>query len=141
MWNQDSLGYGMESGWCTLHCKPFSRAQLLELWYRVLRISSVPVTHEGWSSLADLSASGPHKLIALSLIGASAASPTLVVKTENCLYIYIYTFGTYVFRIYTSYPICARYNISILHCEPLLLKRQDKQDRKAKHWNQCNRDL
>ena len=31
VWNQDSLGYGMESGWCRLHCKPFSRAQLLEL--------------------------------------------------------------------------------------------------------------
>ena len=36
VWNQDSLGYGMESGWCRLHCKPFSGAQLLELWYRVL---------------------------------------------------------------------------------------------------------
>ena len=39
------------------------------------------------------------------LIGASAASPTLVVKTENCLYIYIYVYiyiciyGTCVFRI------------------------------------------
>ena len=48
VWNQDSLGYGMESGWCRLHCKPFSRAQLLELWYRVLRSSSLPVTHEGY---------------------------------------------------------------------------------------------
>ena len=27
---------------------PFPRAQLLQLWYRVLRISSVPVTHEGY---------------------------------------------------------------------------------------------
>ena len=44
----------------------------------------------------------------LWIIGASAASPTLVVKTENCLYvymyiyicIYIYMFGTCVFRIY-----------------------------------------
>ena len=26
----------------------------------------------------------------LRIIGASAASPTLVVKTENCLYIYVY---------------------------------------------------
>ena len=36
------------------------------------------------------------------IIGASAASPTLVVKTENCLYIYlfIYIYGTCVFRIY-----------------------------------------
>ena len=28
VWNQDSLGYGMESGWCRLHYKPFSGAQL-----------------------------------------------------------------------------------------------------------------
>ena len=41
-----------------------------------------------WSSHIDLSGSGPHKLIALSLIVASAASPTLVVKTANCLYIW-----------------------------------------------------
>ena len=35
------------------------------------------------------------------VIGASAASPTLVVKTENCLYICLYVgmFGTCVFRI------------------------------------------
>ena len=26
------------------------------------------------------------------LVGASAASPTLVVKTENCLYVYIYVY-------------------------------------------------
>ena len=38
----------MESGWCRLHCSPFCRARLLELWYRVLRSSSVPVTHEGY---------------------------------------------------------------------------------------------
>ena len=48
VWNPDSLGHGMESGWCRLHCSPFCRARLLELWYRVLRSSSVPVTHEGY---------------------------------------------------------------------------------------------
>ena len=26
----------------------------------------------------------------MMIIGASAASPTLVVKTENCLYVYLY---------------------------------------------------
>ena len=31
------------------------------------------------------------------------------------LFIYIYIYGTYVFRIYTSCPICARCNISTLH--------------------------
>ena len=28
--------YGIESGWFRLHCKPFSGAQFMELWYRVL---------------------------------------------------------------------------------------------------------
>ena len=31
VWNQDSLRYRVR-----LHCKPFSGARLLELWYRVL---------------------------------------------------------------------------------------------------------
>ena len=53
------------------------------------------------------------------VIGVSAARPTLVVKTENCLYIYM--FGTCVFRIYTSCPICARCNIFILHVGSLLV--------------------
>ena len=36
------------------------------------------------------------------VIGASAASPTLVSKTKICLfiYLYIYIYGTCVFRIY-----------------------------------------
>ena len=73
-----------------------------------------------------------------SLVGASAASPTLVVKTENCLYVYIYIYiHVYIYiyiyiyiymyiyvyiyvwyvripYIYTSCPICARCNISTL---------------------------
>ena len=69
VWNQDSLGYGMESGWCKLHCKPFSGAQLLELWYRVLEaLLYLLLTRIIWSSHVDLSGSGPHKIIALSLI-------------------------------------------------------------------------
>ena len=55
VWNQDSLSYGMESGWCRLHCKPFSRAQLLELWYRVLEaLLYLLLTRVIWSSHADL---------------------------------------------------------------------------------------
>ena len=62
-------GYGMELGWCKLHCKPFSGAQLLELWYRDLEaLLYLLLTRVIWSSHADLSGSGPHKIIALSLI-------------------------------------------------------------------------
>ena len=63
--------YGMESGWCRLYtaCKPFSGAQLLELRYRVLEtLLYLLLTRFIWSSHVDLSGSGPHKLIALSLI-------------------------------------------------------------------------
>ena len=60
--------YGMESGQCRVHCKPFSGAQLLELWYRVLEaLLYLLLTRVIWSSHADLSGSGPHKLIALPL--------------------------------------------------------------------------
>ena len=49
----------MESGWCRLHCKPFSGAQLLELWYRVLEaLLYLLLTRVIWSSHADLSGSG-----------------------------------------------------------------------------------
>ena len=66
VWNQDSLSYGMESGWCRLNCKPFSRAYLLELWYRVLEaLLYLLLTRVIWSSHADLSGSGLHKLIAV----------------------------------------------------------------------------
>ena len=69
VWNQDSLSYGMESGWCRLHCKPFSGAQLLELWYRVLEaLLYLLLTRVIWSSHADLSGSRPHELITLFLI-------------------------------------------------------------------------
>ena len=76
VWNQNSLGYGMESWWCRLYCKPFSGAQLLELWYRVLEaLLYLLLTRVIWSSHADLSGSGPHELIVLSepalLVGGS----------------------------------------------------------------------
>ena len=38
------------------------------------------------------------------IFGARCARPTLVVKTENCLFIYLY--GTYVFRIYILLYLC-----------------------------------
>ena len=69
LWNQDSLWYGVRVVQSTLQAL-FRGAQLLELWYRVLeallyllltRVTKV------WSSHADLSSSGPYKLIALPL--------------------------------------------------------------------------
>ena len=54
----------------------------------------------------------PLHLELVKIIGASAASPTLVVKTENCLYVNM--FGTYVFRIYISCPICVRCNCMLV---------------------------
>ena len=53
--NQDSRGYGMESGWCRLHCKFYFRTVAITgvvVWG--FRSSSVPVI---WSSHADLSGS------------------------------------------------------------------------------------
>ena len=46
-------------------------------------------------------------------IGASAASPTLVVKMENCLFLYMY--GTYVFHIYILPYLCAMQYFCIAH--------------------------
>ena len=49
VWNQDSLSYGMESGWCRLHCKPYSGAVTITgVVVRGFRSSSVPVTHKGY---------------------------------------------------------------------------------------------
>ena len=66
LWNQDSLWYGVRVVQSTL--KLFSGAQLLELWYRILEallylLRGIII----WSSHADLSGPGPHKLIALAL--------------------------------------------------------------------------
>ena len=77
VWNQDSLDYGMESGWCRLHCKLFSGAQLLELWYRVLEallylLRGIII----WLSHADLSG--------LGLIALSYTEPALPVGGSPC---------------------------------------------------------
>ena len=71
VWNQDqSLGYGMESGWCRLHCKSYFRAVAITgVVVEGFRSSSVSVTHEGYLVEAHRPLwFGPHKLIALSLI-------------------------------------------------------------------------
>ena len=76
---------------------------------------TMPCIHLVGASLSEPhidGTAGRNHICIIIIIGASAASPTLVVKTENCLFIYIY--GTCVFRIYTSCPICARCNISTL---------------------------
>ena len=65
-----------------------------------------------------------------------------MVKTENCLYIYIY--GTYVFRICILPYLCAMqyFHIATLpHCtlNHCLLKRQDY--RKAEQWESTQQGL
>ena len=78
LWNRDSLGYGMESGWCTLHCMQalFRTVTITGVVVRGFRSSSVPVTHEGYlvESRRPLWF-GPHKPIALSLTALSRHSP------------------------------------------------------------------
>ena len=55
------------------------------------------------------------------LIGASAASPTLVVKTENCLYVYIYIciyiclVRAYSVYVYILPHLCAMQYFHIVH--------------------------
>ena len=45
VWNQDSLGYDTESGWCRLHCKPYSGAVTTTgVVVQGFRSSSVPVS-------------------------------------------------------------------------------------------------
>ena len=52
--------------------------------------------------------SNPHArptMHCIPLVGASAASPTLVVKTENCLYIYMFIcLYVYMFIWYVRIP-------------------------------------
>ena len=75
------------------------------------------------------------------IIGASAASPTLVVKTENCLYIYIYIYMVRTYSVYAFCPICARCNISTLHIKPLLAQEIRLYIERLNSGNQRNRDL
>ena len=49
-----------------------------------------------------------------SLLGWAQRAPHLWWKWK-IVYIYVYMFGTYVFRIYTFCPICTQCNISMLH--------------------------
>ena len=69
VWNRDSLGYGMESGWCTLHCMQalFRAVTITGVVVRGFRSSSVHVTHKGYlvESRRPLWFS-PHKPITLS---------------------------------------------------------------------------
>ena len=62
VWSQGGADY-------TLHVSPFPEHKLLELRYRVLEtLLYLLLTSFIWSSHVDISGSGPHKLIALSLI-------------------------------------------------------------------------
>ena len=74
----------------------------------------------------------------VSVVGASAARPTLVVKTENCLYIYIYIW--YIRILYMHAALFVRDAIlphcTLNHC---LLKRQDY--RKAEQWESTQQGL
>ena len=55
---------------------------------------------------------------------------------------YIYMFGTYVFHIYTSCPICAQCNISILpHVNHCCSRDKTSRTERQNSGNQCNRDL
>ena len=78
LWNWDSLSYGMEPGWCTLHCMQalFRAVTIAGVVVRGFRSSSVPVTHESYlfESRRPLWF-GSHKPIALSLTTLSRHSP------------------------------------------------------------------
>ena len=76
----------------------------------------------------------------LSIIGAHCARPTLVVKQE-IVYIYIYMFGTSVFRICTSCHICAQCSISTLHVDDCCSRAKTSRTERLNSGNQCNRDL
>ena len=75
------------------------------------------------------------------VIGASAASPTLVVKTENCLYIYIYIYGTCVFRICILPYLCAMQYFRIAHWVHVILLAQETGLERLNSGSQRNRDL
>ena len=73
------------------------------------------------------------------LIGASAASLTLVVKTEN-----IYVWYVHIPYTYTSCPICARCNISTLHvgsCNHCCSRDKTSRTERLNSGNQRNRNL
>ena len=75
----------MGSGWSRLYCQPFSGAQLLELWYGVLEALYVSLARVIWSSHADLSGSGPHKLISLCQALIHRHSPLVAVSCSTSI--------------------------------------------------------
>ena len=57
VWNQDSLSYGMESGWCRLHCKPLFQSTITGVVvqdFENLFCTCMLLTRVIWSSHADL---------------------------------------------------------------------------------------
>ena len=70
----------------------------------------------------------------IPLFGANAASPTLVMKMENCLHVDIYMFGMCVFRIYIWPNLCAM-QFSTLHVD------KTSRTERLNSGNQHNRDL
>ena len=90
VWNQDSLGHGMESGWCRLHCKPFSRAQLLELWYRTLEallyLLLTSIIHaELWFGSSRANHSVFNTLSRHSLLAAVSRSTSIISLHLGCI--------------------------------------------------------
>ena len=84
----------------------------------------------------------------IPLVGASAASPTLVDKTKICLYIYIfiylYIYMVRTYSVYTSCPICARCNISTLHvgsCNHCCSREKTSSTERLNSGKQRNRNL
>ena len=68
------------------------------------------------------------------VIGASAASPTLVVKTENCLYIYLFIY-IYIWYVRIPYMHSALFVRDAIfpHCICITACSRDK-TRKAEQW-------
>ena len=88
LWNRDSLSYGMESEWCTLHCMQalFRAVTITGVVVRGFRSSSVPVTHEGYLVESHRPLwFGPHKPIALSLTTLSRHSALATVSRSTSI--------------------------------------------------------
>ena len=92
------------------------------------------------------------------IIGVSTASPTLVVKTENCLYIYIFIYlcmwyvrfpyiyipYIYIPYIYIHLAPFVLYYISTLHvgsCNHCCSREKTNRTQRLNSGNQRNRDL
>ena len=86
-----------------------------------------------WASVSKPHTSELNRDFSSNIIGASAASPTLVVKTENCLYIYLYIYIIYIWYVRIPYMHSALFvrdaifphNLHIGFMYYCLLKRQD----------------